>query len=269
MPFDPDSYRVKPGDKVKLSKWKSSDEGGLTKAEAEIEFAKLSAKLFKLQEIMYAQGKHALLVVLQAIDAGGKDSTIRHVFTAVNPQGCTVHSFKTPAGEEVGHDFLWRIHKQVPAKGMIQVFNRSHYEDVLIVRVKNLVPKEVWKPRYDHINDFERMLTEEGIAVVKFFLHISKDYQKERMLARLADPSKHWKFSPSDLAERKLWDNYQEAFEDAISKCSTKIAPWYVVPAEKHHFRNLLVARVLVDAMEAMDLKYPDLSFDPKTVVVE
>jgi PPK2 family polyphosphate:nucleotide phosphotransferase len=218
---------------------------------------------------MYAEAKHALLVVLQAMDAGGKDSTIRNVFGPINPQGCKVINFKAPNDVELKHDFLWRIHENTPRLGYLGVFNRSYYEDVLVVRVKNLVPEKRWKERYDHINHFEKMLTDEGTTVVKLFLHISKDYQKERLQRRLERPDKFWKFDPSDLAERRRWDDYRKAYEDALSRCSTGYAPWYVIPAERRWYRNLLIARVLVQTLESLKMQYPEPKFDPKTMVVE
>jgi PPK2 family polyphosphate:nucleotide phosphotransferase len=195
--------------------------------------------------------------VLQAMDTGGKNGTIKHVFEGINPQGCRVSSFKAPSAEEANHDFLWRYHKSVPAKGKIGIFNRSHYLDVLIVRVKDLVPEEVWRPRYVIINYFERTLTAGGITVLKLFLYISKDEQRRRLQARLDDPEKRWKFSSNDIKERALWDAYQAAFEDAISNCSTEHAPWYVVPANKKWYRNLVVARTIADTLEAMGPQYP------------
>jgi PPK2 family polyphosphate:nucleotide phosphotransferase len=194
---------------------------------------------------------------LQAMDTGGKDGTIKHVFEGVNPQGCRVSSFKAPSAEEANHDFLWRYYKSAPAKGRIGIFNRSHYEDVLIVRVKNLVPEEIWRPRYEIINDFERSLTLGGITVLKFFLHISKDEQKRRLQRRLDNPDKRWKFDHSDIRERLLWDEYQGAYQDMINACSTEHAPWYVVPADKKWYRNLVVARTIADTLEAMDPRYP------------
>jgi PPK2 family polyphosphate:nucleotide phosphotransferase len=209
-----------------------------------------------------------LLVVLQAMDAAGKDSTVRSVFEPINPQGCTVTSFKAPSSLERSHDFLWRIHHTVPARGMIGVFNRSHYEDVLIARVRNLVPDKVWKKRYDHINDFEHMLHDEGVVIRKFFLHISKDYQRERLALRLADPEKHWKFNPADLDERELWPQYQKAYDEVLTRCSTPWAPWYIVPAEKRWFRNLLITEVLVHTLRDLKLKFPKPTFDPATIVL-
>ncbi|MBA2289811.1 MAG: polyphosphate kinase 2 family protein [Chloroflexia bacterium] len=210
-----------------------------------------------LQERLYAEHVQSLLVVMQATDTGGKDSTIRRVLKGVNPQGVKVWSFKQPSEEELDHDYLWRYHQHTPRKGMIAVFNRSHYEDVLVVRVKNLVPKRVWSPRYEHINDFERLLADNGTRVLKFFLNISKDEQRERLQDRLDEPDKHWKFHSADLEERARWDDYQHAFQDAIRKCSTDAAPWYVVPANRKWYRDLVVARAIVDTLEAMNPRFP------------
>ena len=215
-------------------------------------------RIRSLQERLYAERRRSLLVVLQAIDTGGKDGTIRHVFEGVNPQGCEVRSFKVPNPEELDHDFLWRYHRQTPARGMITLFNRSHYEDVLVVRVKDIVPEPVWRERYRLINDFEHLLAASGTTVLKFFLHISRAEQKRRLEARLADPDKHWKFDRADLVERESWDAYQAAFEDAINTCSTAAAPWHVVPADHKWFRNLVVARTIADTLQAMDPRFPD-----------
>jgi PPK2 family polyphosphate:nucleotide phosphotransferase len=261
-------YRVKPGSHVDLKEIRSDEDGDVAKADVVAEFQKLRRQLVQLQAMLYAEGKHALLVVLQAMDAGGKDSTIRSVFSAVNPQGCKVVSFKAPNDVELKHDFLWRIHENTPRRGYIGIFNRSHYEDVLIVRVKGLAPEKRWRARYEHINAFEEMLHDEGTTVVKFFLHISNQYQKERLERRLAKPSKRWKFDPADLGERKRWDDYQAAYEDALRLCSTPHAPWYVIPAEHRWYRNLLVATVLVETLESLDMHYPKPSFDPKKIVV-
>jgi PPK2 family polyphosphate:nucleotide phosphotransferase len=267
--LDTTHYRITPRSKVRLARFKTKDDGGLEQSAAEAQFEKLTRRLADLQELMYAQSRHALLVVFQAMDAGGKDSTIRHVFAPVNAAGCYVVSFKRPTEPELARDFLWRVHAVVPPKGNIAVFNRSHYEDVLVARVKQLVPERTWKRRYDHINAFEQLLTDGGTTVVKFFLHISKDYQKERLQRRLDKPEKWWKFNPADLEERARWDDYQDAFADALSACSTPHAPWYVVPAERRWFRDLLVAHVLVDALESLDMKYPEPTFDPKAVTIE
>jgi PPK2 family polyphosphate:nucleotide phosphotransferase len=207
--------------------------------------------------------------VFQAMDAAGKDSTTRRVFGPVNPQGCRVIGFKAPSSLELAHDYLWRIHQHVPQRGMISVFNRSHYEDVLIVRVRGLVADEVWRKRYDHINDFERMLADEGVTILKFFLHISRDYQKRRLQRRLDKPDKHWKFNPADLVSRAQWDDYRRAYEDALGRCSAAHAPWYVVPAENRAFRDLLVAQVVVDALEGLDMRYPEPDYDPAAVRIE
>jgi len=218
---------------------------------------KLRARLDELQSALYAEAKRSLLVVLQARDAGGKDGTIRRVFSSVNPQGCAVTAFKAPSAVELSHDYLWRVHAAVPGYGMISIFNRSHYEDVLVVRVHKLVPKKVWKERYDQINDFERMLTENRVTILKFFLHISKEEQRVRLEERLTDPSKNWKFQAGDLDERKLWDEYTRAYLDVFQKCSTKDAPWFLVPADRKHARDYLVLEKIVSTLEEMDPKYP------------
>lgn len=262
-------YLVKPDSKVHLKSIDPADDGGLDKATATVEFEQLKERLGELQNTLYAEARRSLLVVLQAMDTGGKDSLIRSVFTGFNPAGCVVHSFKAPTAEELAHDFLWRVHACAPRRGHVGVFNRSHYEDVLIVRVKSLVPDEVWRERYEHINRFERLLADEGTTVVKFFLHISKDYQKERLQKRLDDPAKHWKFEPGDLVERKRWDDYQKAYDDVLEKCSTDHAPWYIIPGEKRWYRDLLVAKILVKTLDKMDLKYPDPKFDPAAIVIE
>jgi PPK2 family polyphosphate:nucleotide phosphotransferase len=251
-------YLIRPGKGVRLDKFPTDDTGDFKdKDEGRAATEKVLSKLDDLQEILYGGAEHALLIVLQAMDGGGKDGTIRSIFSGVNPQGCSVTSFKAPSHTELAHDFLWRIHAACPARGMIGIFNRSHYESVGVERVKKLVPKEVWSQRYDHINHFEEMLHDEGTRIVKFWLHISKDEQKQRMEARLKDKSKHWKFDPNDLETRKQWDDYMEAYSDAISKCSTRHAPWYVVPADHKWFRNWVVADVLVRTLEKMKLHYP------------
>jgi PPK2 family polyphosphate:nucleotide phosphotransferase len=261
-------YKVESGKSVKLDLWPTRYEGKLNKEKAQEETAALISRLQKLQELLYADSSQALLVVLQAMDAAGKDSTIGNIFGSINPQGCKVVSFKAPNSTELAHDFLWRVHQNVPRKGMIGVFNRSHYEDILIGRVKELAPKERLKKRYDHINNFEALLSGEGTRVVKFFLHISKDYQKEQLQERLDTPEKNWKFSPSDIPERMLWDDYQKAFELAFERCSCPEAPWYIVPAERKWFRNYLIAKVLVETLESMHLKYPEITFDPKAIKI-
>ena len=227
------------------------------------------AAIAELQNRLYAEGKQALLIVIQATDTGGKDSTIRKVLGPINPQGVRVTSFKAPSSVELAHDYLWRIHQAVPAKGMIGVFNRSHYEDVLIVRVHGLAPKDAIEKRYDQINDFERHLSDNGVTILKFFLHISKDEQKERLQARLDDPSKHWKFNPGDLEEREHWDDYQEAFEIALSRCSTRHAPWFVIPADRKWYRNAVIARIIRCTLEDLDPQYPDADFDAEGITID
>ncbi|MEM8737233.1 MAG: polyphosphate kinase 2 family protein [Planctomycetota bacterium] len=267
--LDPSDYRVKPGKKTDVRDHATRYGGPIDKHFGQSAFDALSSKLSHLQERLYAEGKRSLLVVLQAMDAAGKDSTVRHVFGPVNPDGCQVTSFKAPSKEELAHDYLWRVHPHTPADGNISVFNRSHYEEVLIVRVKDWVPEKTWRRRYNHINCFEQMLIDEGTAVVKFMIHISKDYQKERLQRRLDRPDKHWKFNPEDLTERAHWDDYMEAFSDAVTKCSTPESPWYIVPGERRWFRNLLIAQVLVDTLEKMDPRPPAATFDPSSIVIE
>jgi PPK2 family polyphosphate:nucleotide phosphotransferase len=218
---------------------------------------KLRSRLDELQNALYAESKQSLLVVLQARDAGGKDGTIRRVFSSVNPQGCSVTAFKAPTPNELAHDFLWRVHAAVPARGMIGIFNRSHYEDVLAVRVHKLVPKKIWKDRYDQINDFESILTKCGMTILKFFLHVSKEEQRARLMDRLTDSSKNWKFQAADLKERELWDDYTRAYLDVFRKTSTKHAPWFLVPADRKHARDYLVLEKIVSTMEEMDPQYP------------
>jgi PPK2 family polyphosphate:nucleotide phosphotransferase len=264
-------YLVKPSTKVDLSKIDPNDmgdfKGGKEKGLEEIE--KLNAKLEELQELLFAEGKHKILVVLQAMYTGGKDGVIRRVFDGVNPQGVRVASFKVPTEEELAHDYLWRVHKVVPGKGEIVIFNRSHYEDVLVVRVHNVVPKEVWKQRYEQINAFERHLAETGTTILKFYLHIDQDEQKERLQARLDDPAKQWKFRLGDLEERKLWPDYMKAYEDALSKTSTEHAPWYIVPANRKWMRDLVISSVLVDTLKKLDMKFPAPEDDLFNVVIE
>lgn len=251
--------KVEPGQKIKLQDINPDETGGLTdKNQAKKLLETHVERMAELQNILYAQNKHALLIVLQAMDAGGKDGTIRKIMSGVNPQGVRVTSFKKPTEQELSHDFLWRVHKAAPARGMIGIFNRSHYEDVLVVRVHNLVPKPVWEARYEHINNFEQLLTDSGTTILKFFLYISKEEQQDRMQARLDQPHKRWKFNPADLDERKLWPHYMQAFEDVFAKCSTSAAPWYIVPANKKWHRNLVIARKIVETLEGLDLKYPE-----------
>src|SRR5712692_3855232 len=246
---------VKPGSKAHLKDRDPGDTFGVRRNDGAFEIR--LERLRELQQLLYADKRYALLIVLQALDAGGKDGTIRHVMSGVNPQGCEVTSFKAPTQEELAHDYLWRVHKAVPHRGNIGIFNRSHYEDVLIARVHKLVPKGVWSKRYRQINDFERTLSENGVTILKFFLHISKDEQKKRFEARMTDPARNWKLSLPDFEERKHWDDYAEAYQDALRECSTPWAPWYVIPANHKWFRNYLVAELIVKALDEMKLKYP------------
>ncbi len=232
-------------------------EGSPRKREAEAETAGLVERIDALQEALYAEGRRALLVVLQGRDSAGKDGVLRKVFGPLNPQGVTVTGFKAPTPLELAHDYLWRVHQAVPARGTVGIFNRSHYEDVLVVRVHALVPEDVWRPRYDQIVQFERMLTENGVTVLKFFLHISREEQRERLLARLADPTKYWKFAAGDLGERERWDQYTEAYQELLARTSVPGAPWYLVPADKKYLRDLLVAQVVVEALERMRPAFP------------
>ena len=254
----PGIVTVEPGAPFDLQAVDPRTDNGLDKDWTKDALAKERARIDALQERLYAERARSLLLVFQAIDTGGKDGTIRSVLKGVNPQGCAVTSFKVPSTDERDHDFLWRYHARTPARGMIGVFNRSHYEDVLVVRVKGLVPDAVWQSRYGQINDFERLLTESGTTILKFFLHISKAEQKKRLEARIADPEKHWKFDPADLVERKSWDDYQQAFADALTRCSTPDAPWLVVPADHKWFRNYVIARTVADTLEAMDPRFPE-----------
>ncbi len=228
------------------------------KQEAQKKLEKIREELTELQEILYAQGKYAILILFQAMDTGGKDGTIRHVFGPLNPQGVRVVNFKAPYGTELEHDYLWRIHKEIPRKGMIGIFNRSHYEDVLIARVHNLVPDEEIEKRYPQINAFEKYLTENNVLIIKFLLHISKKEQKGRLEKRLQKPDKQWKFDKSDLEERKHWNNYMQAFDKALNECSTQHAPWYVIPANRKWARDLMVGSITLERMKLLDLNYPE-----------
>ena len=260
---------VSPGKKIRLKDIPTNDDAGLgSKEKARARLGKDLERLRELQHLLYADGRYALLVVLQAMDSGGKDGTIRHVMSGFNPAGCVVTSFKAPSETELSHDFLWRVHQAAPAKGMIGVFNRSHYEDVLVVRVHDLVPKKVWSERYWQINDFERMLTENGVSILKFYLHISKAEQARRLKARVEDKTKNWKFSAADLKERKYWSAYQEAFEDAINECSTEWAPWTIIPADKKWARDCLVARAMLERLESLKLRDPKPEADLSIAVV-
>lgn len=258
---------VTPGKKVNLSKYDPEDTLGWDKGHAmKTSLKKTLEKLDTLQYLFYAESKLALLIVLQALDAGGKDGTIRHVMSGINPQGCRVTSFKKPSDEELAHDFLWRIHKAVPRYGDIGIFNRSHYEDVLVVRVHNLVPKEVWSKRYEQINAFESLLHKNRVKILKFFLHINKEEQKARFMQRLDDPDRRWKISEADFQERKFWDDYTLAYEEAITKCSTPENPWFIIPSNKKWFRNLAVSHIIAETLEEMRMKFPPPAIDIKKV---
>jgi PPK2 family polyphosphate:nucleotide phosphotransferase len=254
--------RVKPGSRVRLSRLDTGAAYGWDKETAAPELERQLTRLADLQDRLWAEAERSVLVVLQGIDAAGKDGTINKVMEAFNPQGCPVTSFKVPSPEELAHDYLWRVHKRVPRKGEIGIFNRSHYEDVLVVRVHDLVPKAVWSRRYDQINAFEQHLAENGTTIVKFFLSISRGEQRDRFQARYDDPTKRWKFSMGDLKERERWDDYQAAFDDALTKTSTDHAPWYVIPADRKWFRNLTVATILADTIAALKPRYPAVAAD-------
>ncbi len=253
---DPDAFDLDEIDPEDTSGGPSSKEEALAEEDT------MHKRLAELQELLYAEHKQKVLIVLQGMDTSGKDGTVRHVLRGINPASMRVVSFKRPTGPEIEHDYLWRVHSHMPGSGEIVVFNRSHYEDVLVVRVHELVPKEMWKLRYDQICDFERMLAENGVTILKFFLHISNEEQRKRLQARLDDPTKRWKFQHGDVEERKLWDQYQKAYEDAVRKTSTKWAPWYVVPASHKWFRDYVVAATIIKTLEKLDMKYPqpDLS---------
>jgi len=261
--------RVSPGGKFKLARVDPAATHGVKKEQAMERLAKNCERLSVLQYLLYAEARRSLLVVLQGIDAGGKDGTIRHVMSGMNPQGVDVTSFKVPEGAEKRHDYLWRIHDAVPEYGKIGIFNRSHYEDVLVVRVHGLVPKSVWSKRFHQINDFERMLSESGVTILKFLLYIGKDEQAKRFRERLDDKTKNWKFSPADVREREYWDQYMQAYEDVLRKCSTQYAPWYVIPANHKWFRNLAVSEVLSQKLEQMGLQYPKPTADLSSIHFE
>lgn len=252
-----DQYRIPPNTQVDLSQFESYYTGEVSKKEGRARLQEHRKTLMDLQELLYAENKRQVLIVLQGIDTSGKDGTIRNVFGDVNPQGTHVISFKVPTRHELARDYLWRVHQHIPAQGDIVIFNRSHYEDVLVVRVHNLVPESVWEKRYQHINEFERLLVDEGATILKFFLHISKQRQAERLLARLDRPNKRWKFNPADLDERKHWDDYKAAFEAMLSKTSTPWAPWYVIPSDRKWYRNMSVASVIVDTLEGLGMQFP------------
>lgn len=266
-----ETYRLEPGQKISLKdfdpssteNFKGKKEEGLAAVHSLIE------ELGALQETLYAEHKHKVLIVLQAMDTGGKDGTIRRVFEGLNPQGVRVASFKVPSILERDHDYLWRIHQQTPANGEIVIFNRSHYEDVLVVRVHDLVPPETWKARYDQINDFEKELSQEGTLILKFFLHISPEEQKKRLRARLQDETKLWKYNPDDLKERALWKEYMKAYEDVLNRTATDCAPWYLVPSDHKWYRDWVVAGAIVEALRGLKMKYPKPGFDAAAALKE
>lgn len=279
MPFA-DRLRVKPGSKVRLGSIDPGDlralrlkpaRGGLERP-ARAEIAACVERMQGLQYRLWAEHQRSLLIVLQGMDTSGKDGVVRHVFSGLNPQGVAVTSFKAPSAEELNHDFLWRIHAAAPGKGHIQVFNRSHYESVLVERVHGLVPAKAWKARYRLINDFERLLASRAggqTTILKFFLHISKDEQRKRLQARVDDPERNWKFEPGDLEERKRWDDYTAAYEDALSQCSTDHAPWFVIPSDHKWGQRLAIARIVLETLEDMDPKTPRAALDPRKIVIE
>lgn len=265
-----DQYRVNPKNfSLKDFNARDKTERSATKEQDVIEFTRLVAEINRYQDILHAEGKRKVLLILQGMDTSGKDGTIRHVFSECDPLGIRLANFKAPNSEELAHDYLWRVHQQVPKAGELVIFNRSHYEDVGIVKVHNWINDEECKRRYAQINDFERMLTETGTTIIKCFLHISKAEQKKRLQERLDDPAKTWKFNPGDLAERKLWDNYTEAYEQAIKATSSKQAPWYIVPADSKTNRNLLISRLLLDALKNLDLHYPAVPAEYKSIKIE
>lgn len=264
-------HRIEPGTIVELSKIDTRATPGFdgNKEDSLAVFAERQHRLAELQDVLYAQGKHRVLFVLQAMDTGGKDGTIRHVFHDVDPIGIRMHSFKKPSEVELAHDYLWRVHPHVPGDGELVVFNRSHYEDVLIVRVHGWIDDDRAKKRFRHIREFEQMLVDEGTTIIKVFLHISKQEQAERLQARLDQPDKNWKFAMGDLEERQFWDDYQRFYEEVIGETSTADAPWYVVPADRKWYRNLVVSQLLIDTLEGLELRYPDAEDGLAGVVIE
>ncbi len=264
-------FLISPGSDMHLRNMPTRDETlfpDLNKSEGKALLKDMLDEIHELQTRLYAEEKHRFLVVFQAMDTGGKDGTIRNVFQSMSPQGIRVASYKAPSQRELAHDFLWRIHSQVPENGETVVFNRSHYEDIVAVRVREIYPEERWRNRYRHVMDFERMLSDEGTKIIKIFLNISKEEQKERLQARLDDPAKHWKFNPADLSDRKLWDTYMDVYSDVIAQTSTEQCPWYVVPADRKWYRNLIVAQIVIDALKSLDMQYPKVDFDPSEIVV-
>ncbi|NLT71090.1 MAG: polyphosphate kinase 2 family protein [Verrucomicrobiaceae bacterium] len=263
--------RVRPGSPVDLTRIPSRDESlfPIDKDEGEDRMKDFAKEIDELQELFYAEGKHRLLVVFQAMDTGGKDGTIRNVFDKMDPQGIRVAAFKRPSSLELAHDYLWRVHAQVPRDGEVVIFNRSHYEDILAVRVREIFPESRWSKRYQHIVNFEQMLADEGCTILKFFLHISPDEQKERLQDRLDESDKLWKFNPGDLDDRALWPKFMEAYNDVLSRTSTDAAPWYIIPADRKWYRDLVVADILVRTLKGLDMHYPEIDFDPREITIE
>lgn len=261
-----DKFRVEEGNTVRLDKIDAGFKNKYDQTSAQVEIERYTKRLRELQYLLYAEGKRSLLIILQAMDAGGKDGTINHVFSSMNPQGARVYGFKVPSAEEASHDFLWRIHQAAPQRGQVAIFNRSHYEDVLVSRVHDLVPRKVWKKRFELINDFEQNLVESGTHILKFYLHISADEQLRRFKQRIDDPARHWKISEADYKERERWDDYTKAFEDALGRCSTKHAPWFIIPANHKWFRNLAVSQIVVEALESLKMEFPASSVDIKEI---
>lgn len=268
--IDPDQYRVRPDTKVRLREWSTDSTDGFRagKEAAGVVLAELNERLADLQQMLYAESKHKFLVILQGMDTSGKDGTIKHVFRTINPIGVKVKDFKRPNDVELAHDYLWRVHEHTPRNGRITIFNRSHYEDVLVVRVNDLVPERVWRRRYDHIRGFEQMLVDEGTTIVKIFLHISNEEQRRRLQQRLDDPAKHWKFEHGDIAERAHWDAYTAAYEDAIAETSTRRAPWYVVPSDRKWYRNLVISQLLIEQLAGLDMHYPEPEVGIENIVI-
>lgn len=266
-----DRYRVRQGSGLDLNQWDPNDKTlfPISKKEGKQLLKELNKELEHLQELLYAEGEHKVLIVLQAMDTGGKDGTIRHVFEGVNPQGVKVAGFKVPTAKELAHDYLWRVHKHTPGSGEIAIFNRSHYEDVLVVRVHNLVPQEVWSRRYEHIRAFEKLLADEGTTILKFYLHIDLAEQKERLQERLDEPDKNWKFSLGDLKERALWDQYLAAYQQALWETSTDYAPWYIVPANRKWYRNLVISTIIINKLKSLNMAYPEAEDGLEDVVIE
>ncbi len=263
-------FMVRPDESLSLADWDPRQNDGMRKKDGRQLLYDMRDELNDLQELLYASQKYALLILLQGMDTSGKDGVIKRVVNAFNPQGCEVTSFKVPTEEELAHDFLWRVHRRVPRRGMVGIHNRSHYEDVLVVRVESLFPARVWRPRYEMINHFEELLAHSGVVMLKFFLHISPEEQKERLERRLANSHSHWKFRLSDLRARSKWDKYMHAYEEALSRCSSEHAPWFVIPADRKWYRNLVVSNILLEKLRSLDMEWPTLEpgVDPDMEII-